>query len=240
MVSNPKHELDGCGGECAVDRCWQRVTRMNDNKERLNENPGWLMTKRISTKILLCCDAHEWKQTLCNNLYELSHQPQQEWWNAERQWLWQSHMHMFLMGQVPEMTKRCSSVTNRRYSSSSWMPLCGSMKMISLPRVIWLPRPRRCSPFPDFLNLVFSDLWFFRWRSTIILEGHFTESHKYGIMPRQICLVLSRSPCFGIPELVQIGECRNLEAHFQDNQQSSEVGRFLFAVSFSKISNPSG
>ena len=43
------------------------------------------MTKRISTKTLLCCDAHEWKQTLSNNLYELSDQPQQEWWNAKVQ-----------------------------------------------------------------------------------------------------------------------------------------------------------
>ena len=33
---------------CAVDRCWQRVNRMSDNKESLNENHGWLMTKNVS------------------------------------------------------------------------------------------------------------------------------------------------------------------------------------------------
>ena len=71
----------GCGGECAVDRWWQRVSRMNDSKERLNENPGWLMTKRISTKTF--CVATHRKQTLCNNLYELRHQSQREWWNAK-------------------------------------------------------------------------------------------------------------------------------------------------------------
>ena len=46
--------------KCAVDRCWQVVSRMGDNKDSLNE------TKRISTKTLLNCDAHEWNQTLCN------------------------------------------------------------------------------------------------------------------------------------------------------------------------------
>ena len=55
------------------------------------------------------------------------------------------------------------------------------------------------------------------------LQG-LSRSHKYGIMPGQICLVLSRSPCFGIPELVQIGECRDLESHFQDYQQSRKLG----------------
>ena len=43
-------------------------------------------------------------------------------------------------------------------------------------------------------------------------------------MPRRICLVLSRSPCFRISELVQIGECRDLEAHFQEYQQLRKLG----------------
>ena len=58
--------------KCAVDRCRQVVSRMSDNKESLNENPGSQKTKRISTKTLLNCDAHEWKQTLCN-INHMSH-----------------------------------------------------------------------------------------------------------------------------------------------------------------------
>ena len=42
-----------------------------NNKESLNENPGWQTTKRISTKTLLYPDAHEWNQTLCY-LFHLS------------------------------------------------------------------------------------------------------------------------------------------------------------------------
>ena len=222
-VSIPEHELEVCGGECAVDRWWQRVSRMNDNKKRLNENPGWLMTKRISMKTLLCCDAHEWKQTLCNNLYELSHQPQHEWWNAKG-------------NDYDSLTCTCFSWEKWQKWRKDVLGHKQTLFFVVLDALVRIHEDDLIdtSNITAKTKTMFAISWLaqacflwiliLRWPSTIILEGHFTESHKYGIMPGQICLVLSKSPCSGIPELVQIGECRNLEAHFQDYQQPRKLG----------------
>ena len=52
---------------CEGEMCRESQRRVN-NKESLNENSRWQMTKKISTKTLLYGDAHERNQTMCNNL----------------------------------------------------------------------------------------------------------------------------------------------------------------------------
>ena len=72
--------------KCAV----QRKPWMTDNQENLNEDSFVLR--------------RTWMETMCN-INHLSHQFTTRMMEGERQWLWQSHMHVLLMGQVAGKAK---------------------------------------------------------------------------------------------------------------------------------------
>ena len=51
---------------------------------------------------------------------------------------------------------------------------------------------------------------------TVIFEGHLTNGHKNGKVPKTDLLVVSKDLCFGAPRLVQIDEPHNLEVQSWD------------------------
>ena len=78
--------------------------------------------------------------------------------------------------------------------------------------------------FLGLLDLVLSGLQFLRWPSTVILEGHLTNSHKNREVPRQICCLIQRL-CFGAPRHVQIDGHHSLEVQPWDGQRSLGLNR---------------